>query len=91
MKDLISLLLNNLLAKYTKKQKCIFIQNAANCLLYIHFYLTYGYIACFEQNDVDQNNFKSQMESLTTEGFENVFSSVKQYYEILYQDRVSKS
>lgn len=82
-------IVRNLFGKYTQKMMKSFMKNPANSFLYTHFYLINGRFACFEQSDVDQNNFNEQMKKLMLEAFHNMFGCIKPLYERLYENNVS--
>lgn len=82
-------IVRNLFGKYTQKTMKTFMRDPANSFLYTHFYLINGRFACFEQSDVDQNNFNEQMKKLMLEAFHNMFGCIKPLYERLYENNVS--
>lgn len=75
----------NLFGKYTQKTMKLFMKIPANSFLYTHFYLINGRSACYEQEDVDKDNFNAQMKKLMIEALRTLFPSVKPLYEKLYE------
>mmetsp|Transcript_6954 Transcript_6954/g.6128 ORF Transcript_6954/g.6128 Transcript_6954/m.6128 type:complete len:246 (-) Transcript_6954:108-845(-) len=73
----------NLCAKYTNKKMKLFMQESTNSFLYTHFYLINGRLTCYEQKDVNQENFNTQMKKLVLESCQYLSSSVKPVYERL--------
>lgn len=80
----------NVFGKYTQKNMKLFMHDASNCFLYTHFYLINGRSACYEQTDVDQDNFNDQMRKLMFEAFKNLIPTVKPLYERLYNNYANK-
>ena len=81
----------NLFGKYTQKSMKVFMKNPANSFLYTHFYLINGRSACYEQNEVNKENFHYQMKNkLMFEALRNMFKSIKTLYEKLYESNASK-
>mmetsp|Transcript_6532 Transcript_6532/g.6092 ORF Transcript_6532/g.6092 Transcript_6532/m.6092 type:complete len:93 (+) Transcript_6532:948-1226(+) len=75
----------DLLAKYTQKKMKAFLKNSSNSYLYTHFYLINGKSACYEQEDVDQENFNTQMKKLLVESSNNLSTSIGPIYSELLQ------
>mmetsp|Transcript_13037 Transcript_13037/g.13026 ORF Transcript_13037/g.13026 Transcript_13037/m.13026 type:complete len:93 (-) Transcript_13037:1-279(-) len=76
----------NLLAKYTKSKMKAFLKDPINSFLYTHFYLINGKNSCYEQDDVDQDNFNTQMKKLLEESSNNLSPQIKSIYSELLED-----
>lgn len=79
----------NLWAKYTQKNMKLFMQESSNSFIYTHFYLINGRLAWYEQEDVDQTNFNTQMKKLVVEACKYLSSSIKPVYEGLLKNSKS--